>query len=173
MSQAAAANQIQEKVFLVTIKFKKRGLAPNDFTVRLASTEFGETQTVRQLTELGFAKLKSNSLTGGTFLLRMWQRLCGYGRYIGFDADHVLTVYTEKDRGRIAMSDVARHVLVNNETIVVEYYDHKLFMATSFLACSTLLYVGYNVRRYCHYRAVVTAANAVEKAGITAVEKLH
>ena len=40
-------------VLLVTIRFKKRGLASNEFTVRLASTDFSNTYTVRQLIDEG------------------------------------------------------------------------------------------------------------------------
>jgi hypothetical protein len=40
-------------VFLVTIKFKKRVLAPNEFTVRLASTDFNDKFTVKQLINEG------------------------------------------------------------------------------------------------------------------------
>jgi hypothetical protein len=40
-------------VLLVTIRFKRRGLAPNEFTVRLASTDFSDTYTVRQLIQEG------------------------------------------------------------------------------------------------------------------------
>lgn len=140
------------QVLLVTIRFKKRGLMPNEFTVRLASTEFGDTYTVRQLIDEGYKKLVANSLTGRNFFLTLPQRLVGYGRYIGYNSDSVLTVYTEKDKGRIALNDVARHVLVNNEIIVVEYYDRKLLFATGILVVSGLVYFGYNVRRYVHYR---------------------
>ena len=70
-------------------------------------------------------------MTGRNFFLTIPQRLVGYGRYIGYNSDYVLAVYTEKDKGRIAMSDIAKHVLVNNETIVVEYYDRKLLLGTS------------------------------------------
>lgn len=140
------------KVLLVTIRFKKRGLMPNEFTVRLASTEFGDTYTVRELIDEGYKKLQANSLTGRNFFATLPQRLVGYGRYIGYHSDNVLTVYTEKDKGRISLSDVARHVLVNNEIIVVEYYDRKLFIGTSLILLSAFVYVGYNVRRYVHYR---------------------
>jgi hypothetical protein len=40
-------------VLLVTIKFKKRGLAPNEFTVRLAATDFNDNFTVKQLIDEG------------------------------------------------------------------------------------------------------------------------
>jgi hypothetical protein len=113
-------------VLLVTIKFKKRGLMPNEFTVRLASTDFGDSFTVKQLIDQGFKKLVSNSLNGRSFFATIPQRLLGYGKYIGYNSDGVITVYTEKDKGRISLEDVARHVLVNNETIVVEYYDRKI-----------------------------------------------
>jgi hypothetical protein len=142
----------KNQVFLVTIRFKKRGLMSNEFTVRLASTEFGDTYTVRQLIDEGYKKLKANSLTGGNMLLNLSQRLVGYGKYIGYSSDNVLAVYTEKDKGRIALSDVARHVLVNNEIIVVEYYDRKLLIGTSVLAIGGLVYIGINLRKYLTYR---------------------
>ena len=105
----------ESQVLLVTIRFKKRGLAANEFTVRLASTDFGDTFTVRRLIDQGYSKLQKNSLTGGNFWLQLPQRLLGYGKYIGYHSQNVLTVYTEKDKGRISLDDVARHVLVNNE----------------------------------------------------------
>ena len=140
------------QVLLVTIRFKKRGLMPNEFTVRLASTEFGDTYTVRQLIDEGYKKLQTNSLNGRNFFATLPQRLVGYGRYIGYHSDNVLTVYTEKDKGRISLNDVARHVLVNNEIIVVEYYDRKLFIGTSLVLLGAFVYVGYNLRRYIRYR---------------------
>lgn len=144
--------QQNKQVLLVTIRFKKRGLMPNEFTVRLASTDFGDTYTVRELIDEGFKKLKANSLTGRNFLVTLGQRLIGYGRYIGYHSDNVLAVYTEKDKGRISLNDVARHVLVNNEIIVVEYYDRKLFIGTSLVLLSGLIYFGYNLRKYIRYR---------------------
>ena len=113
-------------VLLVTIKFKKRGLMPNEFTVRLASTDFGDSFTVKQLIDQGYKKLISNSLNGRNFFATIPQRLLGYGKYIGYNSDGVITVYTEKDKGRISLEDVARNVLINNETIVVEYHDRKI-----------------------------------------------
>ena len=92
----------ESQVLLVTIRFKKRGLAANEFTVR-------------RLIDQGYSKLQKNSLTGGNFWLQLPQRLLGYGKYIGYHSQNVLTVYTEKDKGRISLDDVARHVLVNNE----------------------------------------------------------
>jgi hypothetical protein len=139
-------------VFQVTIRFKKRGLAPNEFTVRLAATDFGETSTVRQLIDQGCKKLRENSLNGGNFILNLAQRLLGYGRYIGYDSDSVLAVYTEKDKGRISLNDIAKHVLVNNEVIVVEYYDKKLLIGTSVVILGGLLYVGFYARKYIRYR---------------------
>ncbi|CAF0728504.1 unnamed protein product [Brachionus calyciflorus] len=154
---------MSNQVWLVTIRFKKRGLMPNEFTVRLASTEFGDMYTVKELIDVGYKKLKENSLTGRNFFLTIPQRIVGYGRYIGYDSDSVLAVYTEKDKGRIALTDVARHVLVNNEVIVVEYYDRKLFFGTSFLVLTGLAYVGYNVRRYIRYRIHKDAMLALNK----------
>ena len=139
-------------VLLVTIKFKKRGLMPNEFTVRLASTDFGDSFTVKQLIDQGYKKLISNSLNGRNFFATIPQRLLGYGKYIGYNSDGVITVYTEKDKGRISLEDVARHVLVNNETIVVEYYDRKLFIGTGLIVLSGLVYFGYNLRKYIRYR---------------------
>ena len=111
-------------VLRVTIKFKKRGFMPNEFTVRLASTNYSF--TVKQLIDQGFNKLISNSFDDINIFATIPQRLLGYGKYIGYNSDGVITVYTEKDKGRISLEDVARHVLVNNETIVVEYYDRKI-----------------------------------------------
>ena len=139
-------------VLRVTIKFKKRGLMPNEFTVRLASTDFGDSFTVKQLIDQGYKKLISNSLNGRNFFATIPQRLLGYGKYIGYNSDGVITVYTEKDKGRISLEDVARHVLVNNETIVVEYYDRKLFIGTGLIVLSGLVYFGYNLRKYIRYR---------------------
>ena len=139
-------------VLLTTIKFKKRGLMPNEFTVRLASTDFGDTFTVEQLIDQGYKKLFENSLTGKNFLLRSAQRLLGYGKYIGYHSSNVLSVYTEKDKGRISLKDVARHVLCNNEVIVVEYYDKKLFIGTSLILLTGFVYFGYNLRKYIRYR---------------------
>ena len=141
-----------QSVFLVTIRFKKRGLMPNEFTVRLASNEFGDKFTVKQLIDEGYKKLKANSLTGRNFFFTIPQRLIGYGRYIGYHSDSVLAIYTEKDKGRIALNDIARHVLVNNEIIVVEYYDRYLTLGTSILLVASLAYIGFNVRKYVHYR---------------------
>lgn len=139
-------------VLLVTIRFKKRGLMSNEFTVRLASTDFGDTYTVKQLIDEGYKKLRTNSLTGRSFWATIPQRLIGYGKYIGYSSDNVLAIYTEKDKGRISLTDIARHVLVNNEVIVVEYYDRPLFICTSILAISGLVYFGYNLRKYIRYR---------------------
>lgn len=149
MSQPSTNNK---QVLLVTIRFKKRGLMPNEFTVRLASTDFGETYTVRELIDEGYKKLKANSLTGRNFFLTLPQRIVGYGRYIGYHSDSVLAVYTEKDKGRISLNDIARHVLVNNEIIVVEYYDRKLLIGTSFVLLGAFVYFGYNLRKYIRYR---------------------
>lgn len=143
---------MSNQVLLVTIRFKKRGLAPNEFTVRLASTEFGDRYTVEQLIDEGYKKLKANSLTGRNFFLTLPQRIVGYGRYIGYNSSHVLAVYTEKDKGRISLKDIARHVLVNNEIIVVEYYDRNLFLGTSILLIGGLIYFGFNLRKYIRYR---------------------
>jgi len=89
---------------------------------------------------------------GSNFLLRIPARILGYGKYIGFDTANVLSVYTEKDKGRIALSDVARHVLVNNETIVVEYYDKPLLIGTSLCIIGSLAYFGFKIRHYIRYR---------------------
>ena len=140
------------QVLITTIKFKKRGLMANEFTVRLASTDFGDSYTVEKLIDKGYIKLIDNSLTGRNFLLRSAQRLLGYGKNIGYYSSNVLTVYTEKDKGRISLKDVARHVLCNNETIVVEYYDRKLFIGVGLLATTGLLYFGFHLRKYIHYR---------------------
>ena len=137
-------------VLRVTIKFKKRGFMPNEFTVRLASTNYSF--TVKQLIDQGFNKLISNSFDDINFFATIPQRLLGYGKYIGYNSDGVITVYTEKDKGRISLEDVARHVLVNNETIVVEYYDRKLFIGTGLIVLSGLVYFGYNLRKYIRYR---------------------
>ena len=99
-------------VLLVTIRFKKRGVLPNEFTVRLSSTDFGDTFTVKKLIDEGYKKLKNNSLTGRNFFLTIPQRLVGYGRYIGYNSDSVLAVYTEKDKGRISLDDIARYCLL-------------------------------------------------------------
>ncbi|RNA00724.1 hypothetical protein BpHYR1_039958 [Brachionus plicatilis] len=154
---------MSNQVWLVTIRFKKRGLMPNEFTVRLASTEFAEMNSIKELIDVGYKKLKENSLTGRSFFLTIPQRLVGYGRYIGYDSDSVLAVYTEKDKGRIALTDVAKHVLVNNEVVVVEYYDKKLFFATSSLVLAGLIYAGVKIRKYIRYRihrnAVMAGSN--------------
>lgn len=138
-------------VLLVTIKFKKRGVLPNEFTIRLASTDFSDTYTVKDLIEEGYKKLQASKLSSN-FLLSIPQRICGYGKYIGYDSRAVLAVYTEKDKGRIHLKDVARHVLVNNETIVVEYYDMKLTITTGVLAIAALAYMSFHARKYIHYR---------------------
>jgi hypothetical protein len=91
-------------------------------------------------------------LTGRNFFLTIPQRILGYGRYTGFNSENVLAVYTEKDKGRVSLNDVARHVLVNNETIIVEYYDRNLLVGTGLLLAVGLAYVGYNVRWYLRYR---------------------
>lgn len=143
---------MNSQVWLVTIRFKKRGLMPNEFTVRLSSTEFAEMNSIKELIDEGYKKLKDNSLAGRNFFLTIPQRLVGYGRYIGYHSDSVLAVYTEKDKGRIALTDVAKHVLVNNEIIVVEYYDRKLFFATTSLVLAGLIYAGIKIRKYVHYR---------------------
>ena len=146
------ASRDNNNVLLVTIKFKKRGLMPNEFTVRLASVDFSETHTIEELIEEGFKKLQSNSLTARNFFYVLPQRLLGYGKHIGYHRDSVLAVYTEKDRGRVAMNDIARYVLVNNETIVVEYYDRRLTLTVGILSLAGLAYFGYNLRRYMRYR---------------------
>jgi len=148
-------------VLLVTIRFKKRGLMSNEFTVRLASTDFGDTYTVKQLIDEGHKKLTKNSLTASNFLLTIPQRLVGYGKYIGYSSDNVLAVYTEKDKGRLSLNDIARHVLVNNEIIVVEYYDKKLLIETSVLIVAGLVYFGYNVRKYIRYRIHKYSARSI------------
>jgi hypothetical protein len=114
-----------------------------------------------QLLTQGFDKLKKNSLSSRNFLLNIQQRLIGYGRYIGYHSDNVLTVYTEKDQGRISLNDIAKHVLVNNETIVVEYYDKKLFLGTSIFIVGGLLYCGYYLRRYIRYRVFKANSNVI------------
>ena len=144
--------QHNNNVLLVTIRFKKRGLASNEFTVRLAATDFSDKYTVKQLIDEAYEKLKTNSLTGRNFFLTIPQRIVGYGRYIGYNSDNVLTVYTEKDKGRISLNDIARHVLVNNEIIVVEYYDMKLLIGTGIILIGGLAYFGYQLRRYLNYR---------------------
>lgn len=63
-----------------------------------------------------------------------------------------MTVYTEKDKGRIDMKDVAAHILTNNETIVVEYYDRSLFIGTGILTLIAAIYIGFNLRKYIRYR---------------------
>jgi hypothetical protein len=115
-------------VLQVTIRFKKRGLNPNEYTVRLASSEFGDTFTIRQLIDQGYKKLKENSVSSN-FFLSIPQRILGYGRYIGYNSSSVLSVYTEKDKGRISLNDVARHVLVNNEGYFLLLF--VLFFATT------------------------------------------
>jgi hypothetical protein len=108
------------KVMLVTIKFKKRGILPNEFTVRLASTDFTDTYTVRQLIDEGYRKLRFGKLSAN-FFLRLPQRILGYGKYIGFNTNYVLAVYTEKDKGRIDLEDIAKHVLVTTITFAFLY----------------------------------------------------
>ena len=49
-------------VLLVTIRFKRRLIMPNEFTVRLASTDFGDTFTVEKLIEEGLTKWTSGNL---------------------------------------------------------------------------------------------------------------
>ncbi len=137
---------------IVTIKFKKRILMTNEFAVRLSSSDIGDDFTVSKLIEQGFKKHMETSLIGTNFLFRLPARLLGYGRYIGFDTANVLTVYTEKDKGRIALTDVARNVLVNNETIVVEYFDRPLLTVTSLFLIGGFVYLGFNLRRYIKYR---------------------
>jgi hypothetical protein len=141
-----------KSVLLVTIKFKKRILMTNEFAVRLSSTEFGDQFTIEKLIQEGYKKHRMTALTGRNFLVRTAQRLLGYGKYIGFNSSEVLTVYTEKDKGRIALADIARHVLVNNEVIVVEYYDRSLLLTTGVLMAASLAYFGFNLRKYIHYR---------------------
>jgi hypothetical protein len=138
-------------VSVVAIKFKKRGILQNDFIVRLSSKDFNENSTVRELIDQGYKKYQSNALSSN-FLLSIPQRLCGYGKYIGFNISNVLAIYVEKDKGRIDLNDIANHVLVNNETIVVEYYDRNLTYLTGVIALTALTYIGYNVRRYIRYR---------------------
>ena len=141
-----------KSILLVTIKFKKRILLTNEFAVRLSSTEFGDQFTIEKLIQEGYKKHRVTALMGRNFLVRTAQRLLGYGSYIGFKSSDVLTVYTEKDKGRIALTDIARHVLVNNEVIVVEYYDRSLLLTTGFLLATSLAYFGFNLRKYIHYR---------------------
>jgi hypothetical protein len=74
----------------------------------------------------------------------------------------VLAVYTEKDKGRISLNDVAKHVLVNNEIIVVEYYDKKLFLGTSVFIIGGLLYCGFYLRKYIRYRVFKAHSNAIK-----------
>jgi hypothetical protein len=141
-----------KSVLLVTIRFKKRIVMTNEFTVRLSSTEFGDQFTIEKLIKEGYKKHINTSLTGKNIMLRLFQRLLGYGKNIGFNSSDVLTVYTEKDKGRIALTDVARHVLVNNEVIVVEYYHRNLVLGTGFVFLAGILYFGFNLRKYIHYR---------------------
>ena len=129
-------NSNNKNVLLVTIRFKKRGLAANEFTVRLATTDFSDTYTVREMIDAGYKKLNENSLTASSFLLQIPQRLLGFGKYIGYNSKNVLVVYTEKDKGRISLNDIARHVLVHNEVIVVEYYDKNLLLGDFFILSS-------------------------------------
>ena len=123
MSAAPAA---APPVFLVTIKFKRRVVMPQEFTVRLASSDFGDHFTVEKLIQEGYNKWNNTSSTTLGFITDIPRRLLSYGKYIGYKSSNVIVVYTEKDKGRISMTDVARHVLVNNETIVVEYYDRNV-----------------------------------------------
>jgi hypothetical protein len=109
---------MDSKVMLVTIRFKKRGILPNEFTVRLASTDFSDTYTVRQLIDEGYKKLRFGKLSSNMFL-RIPQRILGYGKYIGFNSSYVLAVYTEKDKGRIDLEDIAKHVLVIDCTFML------------------------------------------------------
>lgn len=139
-------------VLLVTIRFKKRILMTNEFTVRLSSTEFGDDFTVAKLIEEGFKKHKLTSLQGTNIFMRIPKRILGYGKYIGFKKENVLAVYTEKDKGRISLNDVARHVLVNNEVIVVEYFDKNLLIGSGLVLISGLVYFGFNLRKYIRYR---------------------
>jgi hypothetical protein len=140
-------------VLLVTIRFKRRLIMPNEFTVRLASTDFGDTFTVEKLIEEGLTKWTSGNLlpTFG-FFTSFTRRILSYGKYIGYNSSNVIAVYTEKDKGRISLKDVARHVLVNNETIVVEYYDRSVCLSVLALGVSGLAYLFYKGRNYIHYR---------------------
>ena len=142
----------QQQVLLVTIKFKKRILMTNEFTVRLATTEFNDTFTVEQLLCEGYRKHKETALLGTTWLLQIPQRILGYGKYIGFRPKNILAVYTEKDKGRISLSDIAKHILVHNEVVVCEYYDKNLVMGTGAFLLGGLLYFGYHLRKYIRYR---------------------
>lgn len=139
-------------VLIVTIKFKRRILMPNEFTVRLSSTDFGDQFTVEKLIQEGYDKLMGVSLTSTSFLTRLPQRILSYGRNIGYRSSNVIAVYTEKDHGRISLNDVARHVLVNNETIVVEYYDRKVVLGMLALGIGSLSYLIYKTRHYIRYR---------------------
>ena len=138
-------------VSVVAIKFKKRGVLSNEFIVRLSSKDFNETFTIIQLINEGFKKYQKNALSSN-FLLSIPQRITGYGKYIGFNSSNILAVYIEKDKGRIDLKDIATHILLNNETIVVEYYDRNLTFISGILALVTISYFGYHVRKYIHYR---------------------
>ena len=139
------------KVSVVAIKFKKRGVLSNEFIVRLSSKDFNETFTIIQLINEGFKKYQKNALSSN-FLLSIPQRITGYGKYIGFNSSNILAVYIEKDKGRIDLKDIATHILLNNETIVVEYYDRNLTFISGILALVTISYFGYHARKYIHYR---------------------
>lgn len=140
-------------VLLVTIKFKRRIIMPNEFTVRLASTEFGDHFTVEKLIEEGYNKLTNESLmTSRSWLTQIPQRILSYGKNIRYKSSNVIAVYTEKDKGRISLKDIARHVLVNNETIVVEYYDSTIFYSLTALGISGLAYFLYKLQPYFKYR---------------------
>ena len=138
-------------VSVVAVKFKKRGLLTNEFTVRLSSKDFNDTFTICELINQGYKKYQANALSSN-FILSIPQRLVGYGKYIGFNSSNILAVYIEKDRGRIDLNDIATHILLNNETIVVEYYDRNLTLMTGILAIASLTYLGYHARKYIHYR---------------------
>ena len=140
-------------VLLVTIKFKRRIVMPNEFTVRLASTEFGDHFTVEKLIEEAYRKLTNESLmTSRSWLTQIPQRILSYGKNIRYCSSNVIAVYTEKDKGRISLKDIARHVLVNNETIVVEYYDSTILYSLVGLGIGGLAFFIYKARPYIKYR---------------------
>jgi hypothetical protein len=106
-------------VLIVTIKFKKRGVLPNEFSVRLSATDFDEKFSVDSLIKEGYAKHQQLASPVTSWLTRIPQKLFGFGRYIGFRSRDVIAVYTEKDKGRISLDDTARYVLVNNEVKII------------------------------------------------------
>jgi hypothetical protein len=138
-------------VSVVAVKFKKRGILSNEFIVRLSSKDFSDTFTINQLINEGYNKYQKNALSSN-FILSIPQRLTGYGKYIGFNSSNILAVYIEKDKGRIDLNDIASHILLNNETIIVEYYDRNLTVISGILAIISITYFGFHARKYIHYR---------------------